>query len=126
MSSNIFVIVTGRADGGGASRGITGDAGVGGRGAGEGEVDVVPLNPAKIAGTGVAIAIWNDGGAAKYPSSMSGTGSTGGVGGGLSAYEEESESPLEPPCRRDDHSIDGTGAPSRPLVCSFEGDAGGE
>lgn len=47
---------TGRDDGGGASRGITGDEGVDGRGAGEGEVEVVPLRPASIAGTGVAIA----------------------------------------------------------------------
>lgn len=108
VSKSIFVIATGRADGGGARRGITGDAGVEGRGAGEGEL-VVPLNPANIAGTGVDIATWNDGGGAKYPSSTSGTGITGGVGGGLSAYDAESESPPVPPCRREDQDIEGTG-----------------
>ena len=80
VSNKVFVTV-GRDEGGGARRGITGDVGVDGRGAGDGEVDVVPLKPANIAGTGVAIAIWNDGGGAKYPSSASAIGTIGGVGG---------------------------------------------
>ena len=52
----------------------------------------------------------------------------GGVGGGLSAYEAESDSPFVPPERREDHGTDGTGASGlkRWLVTSFDGGAGGE
>lgn len=120
----------GREDGGGGSRGITGDAGGDG---GDGDVatgEDTPLRPARIAGTGVAMATWNDGGGAKYPSStsapMSEPPAGGGVGGGLSAYD--SLSPTTAPVLLDDHSIDGvgvSGVPSSALVGSFEGEAAG-
>lgn len=122
----------GRDDGGGGRSGITGD--VGGDG-GDGEVvvgELTPLSPARIAGTGVAMATWKDGGGAKKPSSTSAPRNEppdggGGVGGGLSAYD--SLSPTTPPVRRDDHSIVGvgvSGVPSSALVGSFDGSAGGE
>jgi len=118
-----------REDGGGGRRGIIGDTG--GEG-GDGDVaigEVTPLRPARIAGIGVAMATWNDGGGAKYPSSKSDPMNDppgGGVGGGLSAYD--SLSPTTAPVLLDDHSIDGvgvSGVPSSELVGSFEGEAGG-
>lgn len=52
----------------------------------------------------------------------------GGVGGALSAYEAESESPLAPPDLLEDHDIDGNGASgsevSRAVVNSLDGGAG--
>lgn len=104
---------------------MTGDSGVVGRDggdddvAGAGEGDDVPLKPARMAGTGVAIATRNGGGGAKYPSSMSRpmTEPLFGVGGGLSAYD--SLSPITPPVLREDQGIDGdgvSGAPSSAFV----------
>lgn len=60
----------GREDGGGGRRGMTGEAGVVGRdgdkvAAGAGDGDDTALRPARMAGTGVAIATGNDGGGAK-------------------------------------------------------------
>lgn len=57
--------VGGRDDGGGASRGITGEAGVGDLGPGDCEAIGAPLRPASIAGIGVDIAMGNEGGGAK-------------------------------------------------------------
>lgn len=118
----------GREDGGGGRRGTTGDMGDAGR---DGEAGVVgddrPLRPARIAGTGVAMATGNGGGGAKYPSSTSAPmidPPGGGVGGGLSAYD--SLSPTTPPVLRDDHETSVSGGPSSELVCSFDGAAGGE
>lgn len=107
-----------------------GGDGDGDRTAGEVVSDMaVPVRPARIAGMGDAIAAWNEGGGAKYMSSTSAApakGLRGGVGGGLSAYESESESPFMP-YRREDHKMDGIGAPGpkRALVGSFDGGAGG-
>lgn len=61
---------TGREDdGGGGKRGMTGEAGVVGLDDGDGDAtgagDATPLNPAKMAGVGVAIATLNGGGTAK-------------------------------------------------------------
>lgn len=68
VCTGVIVAKTGRADGGGARSGITGDGGdgVGGLTAGADDSDVVvPLRPANIAGMGEAMAIWNEGGGAK-------------------------------------------------------------
>ena len=111
-------------EGAGLADGREGD----GKATGAGEGDDTPLRPARIAGTGVAIATWNDGGGGKYTSSMSMPSAKpmgGGVGGGLSAYD--SLSPTTPPVRRDDHATEGTGASGDPraLIGPFNGERGG-
>jgi hypothetical protein len=129
----VIAMETGRAEGGGASKGMTGEGGEGdgARSAGEGDSVVVPLNPAKMAGMGEAIASWKEGGGAKYVSSTSAAparGFNGGVGGGLSAYEAESESPFVASDRRKNHDIDGPDAsvPRSVLVGSFDEEVGRE
>jgi hypothetical protein len=124
----VIAIDTGRAEGGGASKGMTGEGGEGDgvRAVEEGDCAVVPLKPVKIAGMGEAIAIWKEGGGAKYMSSTSAAparGFRGGVGGGLSAYEAESESPFAVSDRRENHDVDVPGAsdPRSALVGSFNG-----
>lgn len=65
LSSSVLWSDAGRDDdGGGGRRGMTGEAGVVGRDVvGAGEAEATPLRPARIAGTGAAMATGNGGGA---------------------------------------------------------------
>ena len=108
------------ADGGGASKGTTGDSGRGDGGA----VGERPLRPAKMAGTGVEIATGNDGGGAKYPypSSRSTSIFKGGVGGGRSAYDVSPSIPN----RRDDQRTGVSGGLRSAFVTERDAGAAGE
>ena len=78
-----------------------------------------------MAGTGVEIAIGKEGGGAKYPSSTSTPYPSGGVGGGLSAYDSPS---LLLANLLEDHGIKGEGVsgwPSSGLDGRRDASAGG-